>query len=319
MQRACFHDDDAIAIGERLDVPRVRAYRDRNHADQRLYFFLQLSAVPCDAATYGRGLRRVLLLRIGALSTDPAKILGLLPGNTRADTTMNRHQHWQAVYATTSFDAVSWYREHLDKSLALIERATPDRGAAILDVGGGASTLVDDLLLRGYRDISVLDISDAALGVARRRLGNAAPTVTWLAVDLLDAPLATQRYDVWHDRAVFHFLTEAEQRANYVRQLMRALKPGAYAILATFGPDGPLKCSGLDTLRYAADGLACALGDGFVLIDSFLDWHATPSVSTQQFLYALFRRHKVSRSAANLIPTRARFKSAISSLCQDAD
>jgi len=294
MQRECCHDEYTAAVGERPDVPRVRARFDRNHADGRLYFFLRLPAVQGASATKAGRLLCILFLRLGAMSTDPANIPGVLHGNTKADTTMNRQQHWEAVYGTKSFDAVSWYREHLDKSLALIERATPDRGAAILDVGGGASTLVDDLLLRGYRDISVLDISAAALGIAQHRLGNAAHIVTWLADDLLYAPLATLRYDLWHDRAVFHFLTEAEQRANYVRQLMRALKLGAYAILATFGPDGPLKCSGLDTVRYAADGLACALGDGFVLIDSFLDWHATPFAGTQQFLYALFRRTSVA-------------------------
>jgi SAM-dependent methyltransferase len=160
----------------------------------------------------------------------------------------------------------------------------------VLDVGGGASTLVDDLLARGYRDLSVLDISAAALNVARERLGETANAVTWLAADLLDAPLQEARYDLWHDRAVFHFLTEAEQRVRYLRQLARALKPGGHAILATFGPQGPLKCSGLDTVRYDAGELARELGDGFTLIDSTMEFHATPFGTTQPFLYALFRR-----------------------------
>ncbi|KRE87488.1 methyltransferase [Rhodanobacter sp. Soil772] len=202
----------------------------------------------------------------------------------------DKQQHWETVYRTKAPDAVSWYRPHLDTSLALIERAAPDRGAAVLDVGGGASTLVDDLLERGYRDLSVLDISAAALHVARERLGEAADTVTWLAADLLDAPLQEARYDLWHDRAVFHFLTEAEQRAHYLQQLTRALKPGGHAVLATFGPQGPLKCSGLDTVRYDAGELARALGDGFTLLDSTLEFHATPFDTTQQFVYALFRR-----------------------------
>ena len=138
---------------------------------------------------------------------------------------MNRQQHWEAVYETKAADTVSWYRPHLDSSLALIERAAPDRDAAVLDVGGGASTLVDDLLARGYRDLSVLDISAEALRVARERLGKAAEAVNWLAVDLLDAPLQEARYNLWHDRAVFHFLTEAGQRANYVRQLPDMRRP----------------------------------------------------------------------------------------------
>jgi Methylase involved in ubiquinone/menaquinone biosynthesis len=202
----------------------------------------------------------------------------------------DKQQHWETVYRTKASNAVSWYRPHLDTSLALIERAAPDRNTAVLDVGGGASTLVDDLLARGYRDLSVLDISAAALNVARERLGKTADTVTWLTTDLLDAPLQQARYDLWHDRAVFHFLTEAEQRAHYLRQLARALKPGGHAVLATFGPQGPLKCSGLDTVRYDAWELARVLGDGFTLLDSTLELHATPFGTTQPFLYALFRR-----------------------------
>ncbi|TAM61490.1 MAG: class I SAM-dependent methyltransferase [Rhodanobacter sp.] len=206
---------------------------------------------------------------------------------------MNRQQHWETVYTTKATDAVSWYRPHLDRSLALIERVAPDRGAAVLDVGGGASTLVDDLLARGYRDLSVLDISAEALSIARERLDESANAVTWLAVDILDTPLQEARYDVWHDRAVFHFLTEAAQRANYVRQLTHALKPGGHAVLAAFGPDGPMKCSGLDMVRYDAEGLTHALGDGFTLIDSTLELHATPFNTTQQFLYALFQRASI--------------------------
>lgn len=202
----------------------------------------------------------------------------------------DKQQHWETVYRTKAPDAVSWYRPHLDTSLALIERAAPDRNTAVLDVGGGASTLVDDLLACGYRDLSVLDISAAALNVARERLGETADVVTWLAADLLDVPLQAARYDLWHDRAVFHFLTETEQRARYLRQLARALKPGGHAILAMFGPQGPLKCSGLDTVRYDAGELARVLGDGFTLLDSTLEFHATPFSTTQQFLYALFRR-----------------------------
>jgi SAM-dependent methyltransferase len=219
---------------------------------------------------------------------------------------MNRRQHWETVYTTKAVDEVSWYRPHLDRSLALIERAASDRRAAVLDVGGGASTLVDDLLARGYRNLGVLDISAEALGIARKRLGEAAHALTWLATDLLDAPLQEACYDVWHDRAVFHFLTETAQRANYVRQLTHALKPGGHAVLATFGPDGPMKCSGPDTMRYDADGLARALGDGFTLIDSTLELHATPSGASQQFLYALFQRAAMADGAIGKVRPEVR-------------
>lgn len=199
-------------------------------------------------------------------------------------------QHWETVYQTKAPDAVSWYRPHLDCSLAMIERVASDRHTAILDVGGGASTLVDDLLARGYRDLSVLDISAEALDIGRRRLGEASNTVHWLAADLLDVSLQAARYHVWHDRAVFHFLTEADQRTSYVRQLTHALKPGGYVMLATFGPSGPVKCSGLDTVRYDATELTRELGEGFTLIDSTLESHATPFGTTQEFLYTLFQR-----------------------------
>lgn len=149
---------------------------------------------------------------------------------------MNRQQHWETVYGNKASDAVSWYRPHLDHSLRVIERVAPDRGTAILDVGGGASTLVDDLLSAGYRDLSVLDISAQALDVARRRLGERAHSATWLAADLLDAPLPAARYQLWHDRAVFHFLIQPKQQARYVAQLNHAIRPGGYAAMATFGP-----------------------------------------------------------------------------------
>jgi SAM-dependent methyltransferase len=203
---------------------------------------------------------------------------------------MDGKQHWQTVYETKPPDTVSWYSPHLATSLALIERAVPDRGAAILDVGGGASTLVDDLIGRGYRDVSVLDISAAALDVARRRLGAAAAGVDWLAADLLTTEFAPQRYDLWHDRAMFHFLTAQAQRQVYVQQLLQALRPHGHAIIATFGPEGPQKCSGLDTARYDAAGLAQVLGPQLTLIDSMLEMHPTPFGTTQQFQYTLFRR-----------------------------
>lgn len=202
---------------------------------------------------------------------------------------MDARQHWNHVYQTKSPDAVSWYRPHLEKSLALIRRAAGDLSAAIVDVGGGESTLVDDLLAAGYRDVTVLDISPTAIEVAKKRLGNNADRVTWLAADITEADLPEHRYDVWHDRAVFHFLTEPRQRAAYVRQVARAVKPGGHVIVAAFGPEGPQQCSGLDVVRYDADALHDEFGNHFRLVDSTTELHETPFGTTQQFVYCLCR------------------------------
>lgn len=195
--------------------------------------------------------------------------------------------HWDTVYRTKAPDAVSWYRPHLERSVELIQAVVPDLSASIIDVGGGESTLVDDLLAKGYRDISVLDISSTALDVAKKRLGEMARHVTWLADDITQAALPASRYDLWHDRAVFHFLTRAEDRAAYVRQVARAMKPGGYVIVATFGPEGPEKCSGLEVVRYDADALHGEFGAKFRLVDSKTELHQTPFGTTQQFLYCM--------------------------------
>ena len=203
---------------------------------------------------------------------------------------MVSRQHWETVYRTKAVDAISWYRPHLETSLAMIERAVPDRDAGIVDIGGGEATLVDDLLARGYRQLSVLDISPAAIAVAQHRLGAAAVQVTWLADDILQVALPAQRFDLWHDRALFHFLTAAGQRARYVEQLAHALKPGGHAIIATFGPQGPGQCSGLDTVRYDAASLQRELGPRFALVEHATELHHTPFGTTQQFVYGRFRR-----------------------------
>jgi 2-polyprenyl-3-methyl-5-hydroxy-6-metoxy-1,4-benzoquinol methylase len=156
---------------------------------------------------------------------------------------MTTKAHWESVYQSKATDEVSWYRPHLDVSLRLIEDAAPDRASAIIDVGGGESTLVDDLVGRGYRDVTVLDLSQVAIDVAKRRLAAAAASVHWITGDITQVELETARYDFWHDRAVFHFLTEAEDRAAYVRQVARAVKLGGNVVVATFGPEGPEKCS----------------------------------------------------------------------------
>lgn len=200
---------------------------------------------------------------------------------------MTIQTHWDTVYQTKAPDGVSWYRPHLERSLELIQAVVPDFSASIIDVGGGESTLVDDLLAKGYQDITVLDISQTAIEVAKKRIGELAHHVTWLVADITRAPLPKRHYDLWHDRAVFHFLTAVEDRAAYVRQVAQAMKPGGYVIVATFGPEGPHKCSGLDVVRYDADSLHGEFGASFKLIDSATELHQTPFGTTQQFLYCL--------------------------------
>jgi 2-polyprenyl-3-methyl-5-hydroxy-6-metoxy-1,4-benzoquinol methylase len=193
--------------------------------------------------------------------------------------------HWEKVYATKAPEAVSWYRPHLETSLALIERTTAGHSASIIDVGGGESTLVDDLFARGYGNITVLDVSQTAIDVTKKRLGLAAEEIHWLVADVTDAQLERGAYDVWHDRAVFHFLTRSEHRAAYVRQVGHAVKPGGHVIVSTFGPEGPTKCSGLDVIRYDAESLHDQFGVRFRLVESSKELHRTPLGTTQQFLF----------------------------------
>ncbi len=197
--------------------------------------------------------------------------------------------HWEKIYQTKRPTEVSWYRPHLDVSLQLIEEAAPNRDAAIIDVGGGEATLVDDLLARGYRNVTLLDISSAALAVARERLGAAADNVALLCGDVTTMDFAQHPYAVGHDRAVFHFLTNAEDRANYVRQVARAVKPGGHVIVATFGPEGPMQCSGLDIVRYDPAALHGEFGNrcdtSFHLVKHLTELHQTPAGAIQQFVY----------------------------------
>lgn len=202
---------------------------------------------------------------------------------------MDVKTHWETVYNTKAPDRVSWFRPHLETSLAFIERTAAGHSASIIDVGGGESTLVDDLLARGYENITVLDVSETALEVARKRLGVAAERVHWLVADITQTDLAPGAYDVWHDRAVFHFLTDIAQRAAYVRQVARAVKPGGHVIVSTFGPEGPTKCSGLEVMRYDAESLHHQFGVRFRLMESSKEVHETPFGTTQQFLYCYCR------------------------------
>jgi 2-polyprenyl-3-methyl-5-hydroxy-6-metoxy-1,4-benzoquinol methylase len=199
---------------------------------------------------------------------------------------MERQQHWEKIYTSKAATNVSWFRPHLETSLALIERAAHgNRDAAIIDVGGGASTLVDDLIQRGYTNITVVDIAEAALDAARLRLGQAGAIVQWIRADVTEALPSAQRYDIWHDRAVFHFLTDAEARRAYVRNVGRSVKEKGHVAVSTFGPEGPTKCSGLDVVRYDADSLHDEFGPRFRLLESTEEIHQTPFGTAQQFLY----------------------------------
>jgi 2-polyprenyl-3-methyl-5-hydroxy-6-metoxy-1,4-benzoquinol methylase len=203
---------------------------------------------------------------------------------------MHAKGHWESVYTAKALEEVSWYRPHLDTSLALIEQLTPSPAAAIIDVGAGASTLVDDLVRRGYANITVLDISETALCAAKERLGPASSQIQCLTADVCEANLRVDYYDLWHDRAVFHFLTLPEQRVSYVARAASSVKRNGHLIVSTFGPEGPTWCSGLDTVRYDAAALASEFGTQFALTESRIEWHTTPSGGEQQFLYCAFKR-----------------------------
>lgn len=202
---------------------------------------------------------------------------------------MDRREHWERVYSTKQVAQVSWYAPHLKRSIAIIQ-AVADTSAAIIDVGGGASTLVDDLLALGYVKLTVLDVSNTALAVARDRLGARAGAVQWIAGDVTTVDLLSKAYDMWHDRTVFHFLTEPADRSAYVRVATECLKPGGHAILATFSLEGPMRCSGLDVVRYSAEDLGRELGPAFALKVEAHESHRTPSGAEQKLIYCLFER-----------------------------
>jgi 2-polyprenyl-3-methyl-5-hydroxy-6-metoxy-1,4-benzoquinol methylase len=202
---------------------------------------------------------------------------------------MDVRTHWQKIYSTKAPDQVSWYRPHLETSLALVARAACDHTASIIDVGGGESTLVDDLLEQGFQNVTVLDVSQAAIDVNKARLGERARGVHWIVADITQVELEPRVYDVWHDRAVFHFLTAQEDRTAYVRQVARSVRSGGCVIVSTFGPEGPTKCSGLDVVRYDADFRHDEFGERFRLVESSNEVHQTPFGTTQQFLYCYCR------------------------------
>lgn len=200
-----------------------------------------------------------------------------------------RKKHWEDVYQRKPASEVSWYQEFPEMSLALITRSGISKQDAVIDIGGGASTLVDHLLDGGYSDVTVLDFAGSAFEQSRERLGKRAAAVNWVISDVtLFEP--QRQYKVWHDRAVLHFLTDPKDRERYVAVLQEALAVGGQAVIATFGPDGPLKCSGLEIRRYTIEVLEELLGPGFELQDHEIADHHTPMNSTQQFLYSRWIR-----------------------------
>jgi 2-polyprenyl-3-methyl-5-hydroxy-6-metoxy-1,4-benzoquinol methylase len=203
---------------------------------------------------------------------------------------MQSREHWEQVYSTKAATSVSWFQEHARRSVQLIQQTHVGKDAGIIDVGGGASTLADDLLGVGYSDVTVLDLSGAALSTAKLRLGERASDVTWRVGDITRVQLPRHAYGVWHDRAVFHFLTTREEREAYVHAVLRAVKPGGHVIVATFAEDGPDRCSGLTVMRYSAEGLHAEFGVPFTLLKHEREEHHTPSGAIQKFIYCLCRR-----------------------------
>lgn len=200
----------------------------------------------------------------------------------------DRRQHWDKVYAEKTESQLSWHQDDPYASLELIDVSGIPPDAAVIDIGAGTSRLAACLIARGMKDITVLDISGIALDNARRQIGEAGNLVTWVEADITRW-VPSQRYDLWHDRAVFHFLAELGDRAAYLAALGRALRPGGHVIIATFAPDGPERCSGLPVVRYSPDDLWQVLGSRYQLVSHLRHLHKTPWGSPQSFQFSLFR------------------------------
>lgn len=203
---------------------------------------------------------------------------------------MDTKRHWEDVYLRKKLDEVSWFQPHLSKSLDLITQSGIGRDAHIIDIGGGASTFADDLLAKGYSNVSVLDISGAALEISKTRMGDASKRIAWIEGDITTSKLPEGHYDLWHDRAVFHFLTCVEDREQYKKTLWSSLKPQGFAIISVFSLAGPTKCSGLEIVRYSAETLFADLGSQFRLLSCSDKLHGTPFGTTQSFIYCLFQK-----------------------------
>lgn len=204
-------------------------------------------------------------------------------------TDVDRKAHWESVYSDKKSTEVSWYQQHPEVSLDLIKATGIDASARIIDIGGGASTLVDFLLDAGYQNLSVLDIAHSAIEQAKLRLGDSANKVAWIESDITKFS-PDEAFDLWHDRAVFHFLSDEADRSSYVSTLTNALNPGAHVIIATFGLDGPEKCSGLNVVRYSPETMSAVLGENFQLVETSTEEHKTPRESSQSFVYCRFKR-----------------------------
>ena len=202
---------------------------------------------------------------------------------------IDRKVHWENVYSRTDETGVSWYQSAPGLSLDLICSVAPARGGRVIDVGGGASVLVDRLLGLPFERIAVLDIAETPLSKARSRLGERAGGVDWIVADVTEIQ-NVGAYDVWHDRAVFHFLTDLTDRGKYVDLALRSVPEGGHLIIASFAGNGPKRCSDLDVCRYTAESLTAEIGGGFALVREAREIHLAPSGSRQAFLYAAFRR-----------------------------
>lgn len=202
---------------------------------------------------------------------------------------MDTRSHWEQIYKSKRPEQLSWFQQEATLSHELITLLAPAHNAHIIDVGAGASTLVDGLLATGYRRITALDLSVSALAEAQNRLGHVGATVKWMPADVLSVSLPSSTFDVWHDRAVFHFLTDASDRTHYVNQVRRTVRPGGVVLVATFAEDGPSRCSGLDVRRYSAQALHREFGTEFGLVESRRQAHTTPTGAMQAFTYCAFR------------------------------
>lgn len=203
---------------------------------------------------------------------------------------MDIKTHWEHIYETKAATQVSWYQKHAQLSLQYIRKTGIQKTGHIIDVGGGASTLVDDLIADGFQHISILDISGAALQLARQRLGAKAHQVNWIEADIAQADLPDQSYDIWHDRAVFHFLTQPTDREHYIERVRHTVRPGGHVIVATFAMDGPDHCSGLEVARYNPESLHGEFGGEFKLVSSASETHHTPFGTEQKFIYCYCRK-----------------------------
>ncbi len=201
---------------------------------------------------------------------------------------MNKSEHWEQVYGGGLPNEKSWYTPRLGTSLRLIESVAGQKSAAIIDIGAGASTLVDDLLVQGYSSVTALDLSAAALGQSKDRLGDRAHSVNWIEGDVLTVTFPAAAYDVWHDRAVFHFLINRSDRIAYLQKAHRSIKGNGHLILGVFSKDGPTRCSGLDVVRFGVMELVLECEETFQLIDNCIELHQTPTGAIQPFLWCTF-------------------------------